>query len=465
MKVLLINPLYDPGFPESLPPLGLASLASVAEKNGHEVKILDLNLKFKEGATVESSVSSSLRYDADVIGLTCWGNTTPFVIEFCKKFKSIRPETKLVIGGEYASFKAESILKESAADFVVRGEGEETFVHLLHAIESGEKIDRVFGISYRESDKIVSLPDRPLIDMDNLPFINWGIIDNLREYKAYKKYGRLPYQASRGCPFRCIFCSVQRTWGGIQRRKSPRKVIDEIKYFINEFGARQLDIRDDTFTLNKNWVIKICKLMLKENIEIDWRVSTRIDLIDRNLLNLMKKAGCKGIFYGVEHISPKIQRFIGSKFYTADFVEKKVVDTIAAGMDAQISVIFGWPVSTRKTAIKLSQFCQKIRRKGVWQIHIHLLFPLPGTRLVKEYSSAIVPNPYPKLTQPGLKRVPQEYYALLKRHSKYVPDFWMFRSKDIEPNELLRIYADTKLMMVEENIRQLSILGMSSVNF
>jgi len=455
LKVLLIQPPFNPEY--NLPPLALGTLASAVDAAGHEVKILDFNLKFKDGIPIKSAVYKSLKYDADVVGLTCWGNMSPFVIEFCKMFKSIQPETKLVIGGEYATFRSEDILRKSKADFVVRGEGEETFIKLLDTLEHNGKISKLQGITYRKGDKIISLPDNPhFLDMDKLPFINWNLFEDLKKYDGYGKYGQIPIQASRGCPFNCIFCSVQRTWGGIQRRKSPARLIAEIKHLIENFDVMWLGFVDDTFTLNKKWVIKICNLMLKEKIDLRWKVITRIDLVDEDLLSIMKKSGCVEIFYGVESVVPEIQRFIGSKSYAENLVKKNIAKTIAAGIEPVISVIFGWPIDTLKTVKHMARFCEDVVKRGVSRIHMHMLFPLPGTRLVKEYSSAIIPNPYPKVTQPDLAKIPYELYSLLELHREYVPDFWMFKSKYIDPLKLIRIYAETKLSIIEANIHRYS---------
>ena len=457
MRVLLIQPPFSPEY--NLPPLAIGALASAVQMAGHEVKILDLNLHFEVGMSVESSVSKCAKYGADVVGLTCWGNMSPFVIEFCRRFKSIRPEVKLVIGGEYATFRSEDILRESKADFVVRGEGEQTFSRLLSTLEQGGKTDKIEGITYREVDKIVSQPGNPsFMDMDKLPLINWNLFDDLKKYSGYGRFGHLPIQASRGCSFDCIFCSVQRTWGGFQRRKTPRRLIAEIKQMIKAFDITWLDFCDDTFTLNKEWITKICSLMLKEKIRVRWKVITRIDLVQEKLLSLMKRAGCVEVFYGIESICPRIQRFIGAKTYGEDSVKKNIAKTIAAGIEPVVSVIFGWPVDTPETVNHMSHFCQEIVARGVSRVHTHMLFPLPGTRLTKEYSSAIVPNPYPKVTQPDLGKLPSEFYSLLELHKDYVPDFWMFRSKSIDPVELVKLYAETKLSIIEENIYRRALM-------
>jgi len=272
-------------------------------------------------------------------------------------------------------------------------------------------------------------------------------------------------QASRGCPFKCIFCSVQRSWGGIQRRKSPKRLIDEIKWLIRRFGATSLSFCDDTFTLNRRWVDKVCNLMLKENVEIYWSALTRVDLVDKKRLSLMKKAGCILLFYGVESVSPSILKFIGSKSYSEDLVKRKIIETIASGIDTQVSVIFGWPIDTVETIMHTSRFCQEITRMGTSKIHCHLLFPLPGTRLVKEYSSFIVPNPYPKATQPDLAALPAEYYSLMERYRKYAPDFWMFRNQDLTPIETVKMFADAKLSIIGETYRRLLIQQGFKIDF
>jgi len=183
LKVLLVQPLLNPGY--DLPPLGIASVASALKESGHEVRILDFNLQPKLGASVKASVSKCLKYDVDLIGLTCWGNMAPFVIEFSKRYKSVNPEAKIVIGGEYASLRPEDILRESRADFIVRGEGEQTLPQLIREIEEGGNPYKVEGISYRRSNRIISTPDRRLMDMDDIPFTDWGLFDDLNEYKGY----------------------------------------------------------------------------------------------------------------------------------------------------------------------------------------------------------------------------------------------------------------------------------------
>jgi anaerobic magnesium-protoporphyrin IX monomethyl ester cyclase len=158
----------------------------------------------------------------------------PFCIEFSKKLKEEDPSLKIILGGDIATFLSEKLLKIGSIDFIVKGEGEKTIVELIEIIEKGEKPSKVNGIAYREENTIISTEIRQPCDLDDLPFPAWDLFEPLEKYQKIRPYV-MPLQVSRGCAFDCIFCSVIKNWYGIQRRKSPSRVIEEIDYLTQNF--------------------------------------------------------------------------------------------------------------------------------------------------------------------------------------------------------------------------------------
>ncbi len=383
MKVMLINPPTTSEIKSVLGvngvPLGLMYLASVARNEGHEVKFLDASA---ENMDLESIKSSIRNFYPDLVGVTA---TTPAFYDACdvaKVSKDVNEDIVTVIGGPHVTFVPRYTLKKCPyLDAVVRGEGEITFKEILAALKKSngnvDSFNGILGVTYRRSDgKIVQNPPRPLIpNIDDLPIPSFDLID----WDEYK-YGKLRYgvvMTSRGCPFNCVFCSSSLQFGKRWRGHSVERVIKEIKLLYDDFKIREIEFLDDTFTLNRKRAQQISDEMVKEGIDVSWSASSRVNTIDRETAEKMKRAGAHTIYFGIESGTQKILDFIG-KGITLEQAIKAVKMTVEVGLNTLGSFIIGFPMEKREDMDRTVKFAKKL---DVTYAQFTIATPYPGTRL------------------------------------------------------------------------------------
>jgi radical SAM superfamily enzyme YgiQ (UPF0313 family) len=306
MKVLLINPAWKVENKSNLwrkvascyPSLGLAYIASVLENEGHEVAFLDMSAENLSPKDVAAIIRGKKYGNLDYLGVTA---TTPLIncaYVIAKSFKKFYPGARVVLGGVHPTVLPEDVLSNKDVDIVVRGEGEIT----MKEIVGGKPLSEILGLSYKRDGKVIHNPDRPYIEnLDELPPPAYHLMPMHRYRPAIGAYKRLPAMsifATRGCPGRCTFC--HRAFKGRVRSKSAKKIIEEIKILIRDYGIREINFYDDTFTALKKNVEEFCKLLLKERLDITWSCFTRVNYVDKTLFRLMKKSGCHQVMMGVE---------------------------------------------------------------------------------------------------------------------------------------------------------------------
>lgn len=322
MKILLLGtPVYNRSkygrrfFIPYAPPIGLAYIGSVLRREGFDLLIKDaMNSSWRD-------IASLIRLEKpDVVGASCLTEQRRSVFLLAETVKSVDKKIKVVIGNVHATFLYEQILRNvKSIDIIVMGEGEETFLELAGALESGAGLDNVKGIAYRKDGEIVKTGDRPQIpNLDALPFptfddfdfSRYNIYDPIRSFDIRDSNNDLmsyiPVNTSRGCIGRCQFCSVHRFWRGSWRARSPSNVVDEIETLNKEKKAGFINFTDDIFTVNKDRVIGIAREILRRNINIAWDCETRVDFIWPDMVSWMKRAGCISIALGVESGSTAI---------------------------------------------------------------------------------------------------------------------------------------------------------------
>ena len=357
-------------------PLGLAYLASVLEAEGQRVKIIDCPTLNYDMRSLEKEVKG---FKPDVVGITSTTSTIYDAYKVAELIKEINSKAKVVIGGPHVSFTAKETLKECPfIDIVVRGEGEITTKELMLHLEKGLSLEEVKGISFRKNGKIVETEDRPFIkNLDKLPFPAYHLLP-MDKYKV-GKHRFANTITSRGCPFSCIFCSSSELCGRVWRARSPENVVEELKVLKSEYDVSEVEFLDDTFTLNSRRVEKICDLMIKENLNLSWSASSRVNTITQRLADIMKKAGCHTIYLGIESGSQKILDLI-QKGISVIQAEKAVQIVKRAGINALGSFIIGVPGETTKSIKKTIRFAKRLNLNFV---QFSICTPYPGTRLYK----------------------------------------------------------------------------------
>ncbi|MEM5814513.1 MAG: radical SAM protein [Candidatus Aenigmatarchaeota archaeon] len=381
MKILLVAPPASEKFPSvsRVPPLGLAYLAAVMEKNGHIVRIFDASV---EDLTLEQIAEKILASPADVVGFTAMTSNYPQAERIVKLLKERGLKAPVVIGGSHATFMANDVLGHGF-DFAVRGEGEQTFLELCTELQGGQNFRKIDGLSFKENGAVVNNPDRKFIqNLDELPIPAYHLI-NLGKYqrKAPPSNVRgepwVSYSSSRGCPFGCFFCSVTHFWGRIWRGHSAKRVAGDIEYLVKKYGVKCVFFVDDNFTFRRERIIELCELLKEKNLGIEWSCSCRVDQVDEDLLRNMKSAGCWRIGFGIEAGTQKVLDWYGKKI-TAERAVEAIRMCRKAGISPFCFFILGAPIESEEDIKQTMNVMKKINADIVG---ISFLTPFPGSKL------------------------------------------------------------------------------------
>ncbi|MBC7112678.1 MAG: radical SAM protein [Candidatus Methanomethyliales bacterium] len=382
MKVVLVNPPTTAPLETvatlglKAPPLGLAYVAAAVRKEGHDVSIIDspaLDISHhKLGEILQ-------RESPDVIGVT---STTPTIYDAMKAVtiaKDFCPDSITVLGGCHITSLPEDTLAEcKSLDIGVIGEGEATIVDLLRALETKKPLSEVDGIVYRNKEKVVKTRPRRLIEnLDEIPFPARDLLP-LDRYTILGERHRLGnILTSRGCPFRCIFCSSSQFYGRRFRARSPKNVVDEIEELISKYKIKSFEIVDDNFTVDKKRAIEIAEEIIKRGLQIWWACGSRVDLISRELLQIMKKAGCGLIYYGIESGSERILSIL-RKGITLEQAKSAIKWAKEVGIEVMGSFIIGVPGETKEDVMKTIKFAKE---SGIDFAQFTAMTPYPGTEI------------------------------------------------------------------------------------
>lgn len=399
MKILLVDP---PAKYLGVPHIGLLYLQAYLEKNGIPAEIFHGPL---EGCSLRNLKKKYLSAHPEIVGITSATDARFTAFECAKVAKALLPDPTVIMGGPHVTITAEdTLLHIPWIDVVVRGEGEHTLLELCRKLEEGKDLSSVLGISYRDGDRIVHNPPRPLIqNLDELPFpaYNRALLDKCKRPETPE--GKLPFApivTSRGCPFGCAFCSSSEFWGKRFRARSPSNVIAEIKYMIEKFNVRSFGFNDDVFTLVKNRVVEICKLIQEEKLDIWWYCDIRPDLVDKDLLATMKKAGCYNVSFGVESGCDFIRERILGKRITREQIMNVVKWCQELGISRNVNFMMSLPEETHENVLRTLEMMEKIREldssvpslNNTIQFFILRVFPGTKIELIAKEKGLLPPN-------------------------------------------------------------------------
>ena len=397
LKVLLISPMYNSSI--VAPCLGLGYLASALKKNGHDVLILD-GLREK----IEYNPS-----EWDIVGVSAMSTYFPECIEEVKKAKSYGLKT--IIGGPHIICDPIQSLIDSGADYAAIGEGERTMTQLAAGLPPAQ----VDGLAYWNNGKVVQSKQSDSmigetesgattflmkenmytlqvgklkrdfqLNIDDFGRPDWSSIDP-RTYPV-APHGMIahahpiaPIITTRGCPYSCTYCSAPITAGKRMRYRDPKNVVDEIEMLVNDFGVKEIQIEDDNFTLNRKHCITICEEILKRGIKVLWSLpnGVRIDKLDKEMLLLMKKAGCVSMALGIESANQRILDMI-KKELNQEIVKKVVQDVADVGIETVGFFMIGFPTETKQEIENTINFALEL---PLTRAIFAKVTPLPGTEL------------------------------------------------------------------------------------
>jgi len=407
MKILLINPplnLYPGELISVVPPLGLAYIAAVLEKEGEEVRILDClalswshPLKIKKRKRVIFRLSPPDKFLEDylkefnpqVVGISnLFSPSEKEALRLAAKIKKILPKTLVVVGGANASARYDVFIEDKNIDFVVIGEGEETMKELVKVIKAKGNFRRIKGLVFKDKrGKAVITTVRPLIkNLDNLPFPAWHLLP-MEEYFhgqpagfffLKKRFGFVV--TSRGCPNNCSFCTNELIWRRKWRARSVENVMKEIKALKKNYRIEEVQFIDSNISVDRQRMKSLCRALKKENLPWIPAGGVAASTLNRELIRLMAQSGCYALQFGVEHGDLEMQRRIG-KIVPLKTIQELVSVCKELGIWTHGNFIVGLPGETKETAYKSLEYAIKADFDSV---SFFTALPLPGSRVYEE---------------------------------------------------------------------------------
>ena len=372
MKILLIYPYCLQERPQDDDvrpvPIGVYYVGALLRAHNHEVEILNWHAINKTPKEIKKTLA---RKKPDIIGFSILHANRWGAIDIAKVAKKLQPKVKIVLGGIGATFLWQYLMTTyRQIDYCVVGEGEHPFLRLVELLKNRETnhIGTVPGIAFRKEGKIVLTgPVEPVVDIDTLP--------NPARYFTFQHV-----VSSRGCPYNCAFCGSPQFWHRKVRFHSPAYFVEQLELLYDK-GVGYFYVSDDTFTLKRERVLAICRLIQKKRLAITWQAISRVNCIDEEMLYWMRKAGCIQISYGVESGSERIRDFLNKNITTAD-IKRAFQLTRSYGILPRAYFIYGSPGENWETIQESVDLMQAIKPLDMAS---YILDIYPGTALYRDY--------------------------------------------------------------------------------
>ena len=378
--MLLINPATEQfgGILSRYVPVGIpvaiGTLAAYLKKFGHEVRIADDEIE-KLNETNISKYTQGI-HDRLIIGISVLTSQAARAYELTKLFKQKYPDCVVILGGIHATALPEEGL-ENGADFVIRGEGEVPLLKLYEALKHDKDWHHIESLTYRMRNGVIRHnPDGKLIeDLDEIPIFPYELF-------RHPKYDMGFTTSSRGCPYRCTYCSQRLMTGLTYRYKSTQRMVEELDILINRYGQKHIIFYDDNFSYKKKRVIELCEAITEKklNEKCSFEIQTRADNLYEEIMPYLKRANISGVGFGME---TGVER-LAEKIVKGESVETHLKSVELArryGIKVNLFMIFGLPTETK--ADREASY-HLIQRLGLQFTKFNNLIPYPGTKLYRE---------------------------------------------------------------------------------
>jgi radical SAM superfamily enzyme YgiQ (UPF0313 family) len=384
------------------PPLGIGFLISVLRQRGHKLFFIDNFLSPTNFLETDYLVKNKI----DLVGI--YANTICFrdTKRMLNKIQRLRDKKKwngkIVVGGPHTTVALETL--PEFVDYVIQGEGEKAIIDIVEG-NVNKRVLRMERIKH----------------LDELPPPAWDYFINLPYDFTVRWFPEKPVftmNTSRGCPFGCSFCSVGSIWGKQYTYFSPERIVFDIEYLINRYGAKGIYFREDNFTLNKKRVWEFCELILKQGLKIKWACESRVDTLNKDLLQLMHRSGCRAIYIGAESGSQRLLDFI-NKGITLEQVEKVHQWCHRLGIETHTSFMVGLPTESEAERRSTVEFMQKIKPTDGG---INIFVGIPRSPM---YEHILQNKLYEYIDDRGL--------VYLKKHNALVDEFYKGDPRTVIP--------------------------------
>jgi radical SAM superfamily enzyme YgiQ (UPF0313 family) len=381
MRVLLL--IYDNDDYIHWFPIGMAYISAVLIRHGYDVEIYNQDMHHYPESHLQKYLDS---HQYDLIGLSFIGGYYQYkkALEISKAINRSKNRPFFIIGGHGPTPEPEYFLKKMGADAVVMGEGEITIIELMEALKNKKPFHQINGLAFRTGNQVIINPPRPLIkDIDSIPFPEYRLFPIiyyrlLRMPHCQKSDFVMPLLSGRGCTFECNFC--YRMDKGY-RPRSNESIIEEIKMLKSDYGITYIAFADELLMSSKERTVSLCNDFIKHNIDVKWDCNGRLNYAKKDVLNLMKKAGCVFINYGIEAMDDHILKNMNKALSTKQII-KGIDATLEAGISPGLNIIYGNIGENRETLWKGVEFLLRYD-DGAQMRTIRPVTPYPGSPLYK----------------------------------------------------------------------------------
>ncbi len=478
MRVLFIIPPF--GFRKEgekikqkkgfMPPIGVALLGTLLDEDGHEVKILDLQV---DQFTEEELLVYIGKFQPHLVCLSMLDATMKIVNSIFSSVKKKYPEMITMCGGVHASMYPKQTLDENKdIDYLVYGEAEFTIKELVAALEAKSDLHIVTGIYFREKGEVISTGYRPLItDLDQFPIPNRKFFDLKKYVPTPNQYKRMPATnmiTGRGCTYSlCTFCFESTPYVREKgyRRISVQRAIEEIKYLQKDYGIREIVFWDDEFLMGAEWVEEFCDALIAQKVDVVWSCYGKVNFVKPERMQKMRKAGCWNIFFGLESGNQELLNFM-KKGQTLEMMKNAVKWAHDAGIEVRGSFILGLPLETPEMGKKTVDFALDL---DLDYGQFNLTTPFTGTEMYEacksgKYGKFSGEEDFEKYTTASVVFLPKDYESeqqLLKlRDDAYKrfyirPKYWWLKIRSINSTEdILRYWRGFVFLMEVRLLRR-----------
>ncbi|MBF0212173.1 MAG: B12-binding domain-containing radical SAM protein [Magnetococcales bacterium] len=402
-----------------LMPVGVLTLAALTRQQGWDVTIEDLP-RFDDESALVRTLSKR-----QVVGFSTLCSTFHRSLRLASQIKALNPQVLLVMGGPQASAVAVSLLQRHACvDLIFRGEAEAGWAAFLE----GKPWSEIPGLVYRHQNAVQETPPAPLLmDLDQLPF---------PAFDLYPATGlSIPLETGRGCPFACTYCSTNRYFSRRFRAKSPARILAEMDQLNRLYGVRAFDLIEDSFTTNRRKILEFCDAIALHSPAYSWNISARPDQVDDELLGRLRQSGCRGIFFGIETGSQRLQKVVKKNLRVAPAMEN-IAQARHSGLMVTASFIIGFPDETETDLRETLRVFGILNGYREMVLQLHLLSPLAGSALVAAQTELVydgMPTDFNELDESGtLTLLDRERFRQepeLFPHMHYFPNAHLPRSR------------------------------------
>lgn len=378
MKVLLINPNLPVFMRMPSLPLGLISIASYLKAHNQEIKIVERLVE--NDNNIERTIAE---FKPDIIGIS----TMSFLagIEAIELTKiAHKHNIPVVWGGQAATAMPELVFFEADPDYIILGEGEITWLELVKTLENGGDVSTVAGLVFKKNGELFYTNQRALADISKFPDIDWSLLKVENYFSSFFNCDRMLYiHASKGCPAQCTFCSNHVFHQSKNRCRNIDQIIRDIEYLYFQ-GANGIYFSDELWIPNKKQRILFCNKIIEKSFDLVWGCQMRLGVLDEEDINLMYKAGCRWILFGIESGNQERIDKIKKKIDLTQAQETiRMCESI--GITVQASFIIGFPDETEKELKQTIAFAESL---GASLVVMNMLIPLPNSEIYKEIRNA-----------------------------------------------------------------------------